>query len=445
MSDYHCQTPPPSQQALKHSLEAKPESRKAALKNTNYSQLFILAQCNRSPPSFEWEVEVFGWSDGTCPEPKPTCRRFKQNHLNSLTTHLVDAIDADCLMKPQKWFRCNNPRVQSQWLSTIFPRYIYSRRDYSFARSQYKALTVVEDDNIDTFRAGFFLPEKPALLPRRLFREIPAYERWFHHSPTRPNTSQLNTEYLAAHGADALVPLELTQAQPQTPQCNGLESHSDLSFRKFHAPLSLFLQWIREAESQSESPSRLYLAQCQLLDLPQILRDDFPTPSIVAKAGKGDVYDTNVWIGHPPTYTPLHRDPNPNLFVQLAGRKIVRLLAPRDGQVIFSHVRGQLGRSGNREAAVFRGEEMMQGRERALLEQAVWDDAESKKIDRAYEGFEAELEAGDGLFIPKGWWHSIKGMGESVTASVSVLMVSFDSVADIIRSIGGSVDSPKHI
>lgn len=336
---------------------------------------------------------------------------------------------------------CNNPRVQSQWLSALFPRFAYPRRDYSFTGSQYKFLTVLEDDNIDTFREEFFLPEKPALLPRQRFRDIPAYERWFHHSPTKPNTSQLNTEYLAAHSADALVPLELTQAQLRTPGRNELENDSGLSFRKFHAPLSLFLQWIREAESQSESSSRLYLAQCQLLDLPQVLRDDFPTPSIVAKAGKGDVYDTNVWIGHPPTYTPLHRDPNPNLFVQLAGRKVVRLLAPRDGQVVFSHVREQLGRSGSREAAVFRAEEMMQGRERALLEQAVWDDVESKKVERAYEGFEAELEAGDGLFIPKGWWHSIKGMGETVTASVSVLLVSLNSVADIVvRSIGGSVN-----
>lgn len=353
-------------------------------------------------------------------------RRFRQTHFNSFTTHLVGAIVANCLMKPQKWFMCNNPRVQSQWLSALFPRFAYPRRDYSFTGSQYKSLTVLEDDNIDTFREEFFLPEKPALLPRQRFRDIPAYERWFHHSPTKPNTSQLNTEYLAAHSADALVPLELTQALLRTPGRNKLENDSGLSFRKFHAPLSLFLQWIREAESQSESSSRLYLAQCQLLDLPQVLRDDFPTPSIVAKAGKGDVYDTNVWIGHPPTYTPLHRDPNPNLFVQLAGRKVVRLLAPRDGQVVFSHVREQLGRSGSREAAVFRAEEMMQGRERALLEQAVWDDVESKKVERAYEGFEAELEAGDGLFIPKGWWHSIKGMGETVTASVSVLLVSLN-------------------
>ncbi|KAL5000622.1 hypothetical protein BDV10DRAFT_183099 [Aspergillus recurvatus] len=316
-------------------------------------------------------------------------------------------------MKLQKWPVCCNLRSRVRWPSTVIPRSSKPRRYKSSAHSHYyKPLQILEDANIDIFREVFFIPELPVLLPRRSFRDLPAYERWFHNSATEP---QLNIEYLAAHGGDAFVPLELTQSE----QFKSNSETTELSFRKFHAPLNLFLRWIRRAESSSHTQSRLYLAQCQLLDLPQVLRDDFPTPTIVAKAGKGDVYDTNVWIGYPPTYTPLHRDPNPNMFVQLAGRKTVRLLAPQDGQVVFSHVQGRLGRSGSREAAAFRGEEMMQGQERALLEQAVWDDAENGQWGQGLEGFEAELDAGDGLFIPKGWWHSIKGMGESVTASVN--------------------------
>ncbi|KAL4755131.1 hypothetical protein BDW72DRAFT_54871 [Aspergillus terricola var. indicus] len=316
-------------------------------------------------------------------------------------------------MKPQKWLICSNLRVRLQWPSRVLPRSSHLRRFKSSAHSHYyKPIQVLGDANIETFREQFFIPELPVLLPRRSFRDFPAYERWFHHSATKP---KLNIEYLAAHGGDALVPLELTQVE----QSISKPEDPGFSFRRFHAPLSLFLQWIREAESSSQSQSRLYLAQCQLLDFPQILRDDFPTPTIVAKAGKGDVYDTNIWMGYPPTYTPLHRDPNPNLFVQLAGRKTVRLLGPRDGQAVFSYVRDKLGRSGSREAAAFRGEEMMQGRERALLEQAIWDDAGKEQSKQGSEGFEAELDAGDGLFIPKGWWHSIKGMGESVTASVN--------------------------
>ncbi|CAG8379896.1 unnamed protein product [Penicillium salamii] len=253
-------------------------------------------------------------------------------------------------------------------------------RSFSTTRLQYQPLHSLGND-LTTFQKQCFQPEQPAILPQA-FNDLPAMKQWF--SPG------LNTEYLRKHGGDAFVPLELTQSTPEGP-----------SFRSFHAPLSLFLDWM-----ESPTPSTLYLAQCQLLDLPPILRADFPTPSLVSHAGRGDIYDTNVWIGHPPTYTPLHRDPNPNLFVQLAGEKVVRLLAPNEGQAVFAGVRARLGKSGDRGAAAFRGEEMMQGGERALLDEVVWG---------SDGGFEARLGAGDGLFIPKGWWHSIKGVGEGVT------------------------------
>jgi hypothetical protein len=130
------------------------------------------------------------------------------------------------------------------------------------------------------------------------------------------------------------------------------------------------------------------------------------------KAGKGDVYETSIWLGQAPTYTPLHRDPNPNLFVQLAGKKTVRLFPPKVGSAIFALVQERIGGSGN---AVMRGEEMMMGAERAVLEEVVW----GGESVYAREAWQAELRAGDGLFIPKGWWHSIKGVGEGMTGSVN--------------------------
>ncbi|KAJ5949710.1 hypothetical protein N7454_001294 [Penicillium verhagenii] len=238
------------------------------------------------------------------------------------------------------------------------------------------------------------------------------------------STTRLNDDYLRIHAADAFVPLELTEKATQPPSTDRTGSEQKateaVSFRQFHAPLTLFLDWMRMAEMSPQS-ARLYLAQCQLMDLPPVLRDDFPTPTIVAQAGKGDVYDTNVWIGHPPTYTPLHRDPNPNLFVQLAGQKVVRLLAPAEGQALFSAVRRELGQSGGKEAAAIRGEEMMQGQERALLDEMVWGVSASAGSDSGHR-YEVHLEAGDGVFIPKGWWHSIKGIGEGVTASFTMLL-----------------------
>jgi hypothetical protein len=161
----------------------------------------------------------------------------------------------------------------------------------------------------------------------------------------------------------------------------------------------------------SESPQRLYLAQCQLGDLPHHLRKDVPTPDIVIKAGKGDVYDANLWMGIAPTYTPLHRDPNPNLFLQLAGKKVVKLFPPDVGASIFAEVQERLGRNAPN---AFRGEEMMQGAERELLEREIWGQNYSREDE-----FEAVVGHGEALFIPLGWWHSIKGVGKGVSASVN--------------------------
>lgn len=317
-------------------------------------------------------------------------------------------------MKLQKWLLTRyNPRVAS---ARALPVLNHQRFTSSATPStnRHRPLEPLQDGNIDYFREKCFVPGRPTILPRQFFRDIPAVERWFRPGTTQNDTPRLrlNIEYLEQHGPNAFVPLELTQ--PSTSE----STNSELSFRQFHAPLSLFLQWMQTAETNPQQSTRLYLAQCQLSDLPQILRDDFPVPNIVTRAGRGDVYDANVWIGHPPTYTPLHRDPNPNLFVQMAGGKVVRLVSPDDGLGLFATVRRQLGRSGNREAAAIRGEEMMQGPERALLEKVVWGDADTQDSDK--EWYEVCLGPGDGLFIPKGWWHSIKGVGEGVTASVSL-------------------------
>lgn len=335
-------------------------------------------------------------------------------------------------MKLQPWMHINRVvrRLSCPWSPEFLQPACCSRKLSNSSTRPYRTLEPPPNLDVEIFRQRYFGPEHPVVLPRSQFRDLPAVRNWFEStSPqstatTRPQT-RLNLEYLQKHGADAFVPLELTELAESNSSGNdnGNPSQSDsakdvVSFRQFHAPLTLFLEWMRTAETSPQS-TRLYLAQCQLLDLPPVLRDDFPTPDLIAKAGKGDIYDTNVWIGRPPTYTPLHRDPNPNLFVQLAGKKVVRLLAPTEGQALFSSIRRQLGKSGGKDAAAIRGEEMMQGQERALLDERVWGDSASCSVG---SGYVAHLEAGDGLFIPKGWWHSIKGVGEGVTASVSALV-----------------------
>lgn len=86
---------------------------------------------------------------------------------------------------------------------------------------------------------------------------------------------------------------------------------------------------------------------------------------------------------------------------------------PHVGLSIFDAVQERVGGVGK---ANLRGVEMMEGAEREALEDEVWkhDDA------RAGGCWDAQVGVGDALFIPKGWWHSIKSVhGEGVIGSVN--------------------------
>lgn len=280
--------------------------------------------------------------------------------------------------------------------------------------------------DVDEFRRLTFLPQKPCRLPQDSGNTPLAASQWFRENQ-EVASGLLGTDETSrifeVHEAfwdeyrDALVPLELTV----------WNEDGSPSFERSEAPLRILLDHLSSTASPTESTTAasVYLAQCPLPSLPQVFRDALPTPRLVMEAGKGDVYDSSLWLGRAPTYTPLHRDPNPNLFVQLAGRKMVRMMPPQVGDLVFQKVQQAMhehGRPG------IRGEEMMVGRERRILEQGIWPTSESKSDDATVAeintamhkfGQEAEIRAGEALFIPRGWWHSLKSTGRGVSASAN--------------------------
>jgi hypothetical protein len=293
--------------------------------------------------------------------------------------------------------------------------------------------------DLPEFRQRAFIPEEPILITCKSDTKtysadiglsgLPAAVKWFEStesgSPSQDST--LSLHYLSPFGATVL-PYEfivdsnksftnlVDNGAQRRSSDGGMQDTSkilseltkcspDGSFHRFNSPLSLFLQACR-----FETAPRLYIAQAQIADLPKELQDDLPTPILVKEAGKGDVYDSNIWMGIPPTYTPLHKDPNPNLFVQLAGSKSVRVFRPNVGSAMYREVQQRIGQAAS---SSFRGEEMMEGPERHALDESVWG-----RYLQA-EGYEVVVSPGDALFIPKGWWHSIKSIGIGVTASVN--------------------------
>jgi hypothetical protein len=199
-----------------------------------------------------------------------------------------------------------------------------------------------------------------ALSPARFknaFREYPALQKWLvRYQPAKKEAvpePALNKQYLGLFGS-TLVPLERTTTNRM------LES----TFDRFEAPFKVLLHEVSQPGYQPRE--QLYLAQHNLSDLPKQMQEDCPTPELIKHLGKGDIYASSLWMGRAPTVTPLHRDPNPNLFVQLNGKKMVRLFPPDIGRAMYEQIRAKIGKDGGN--ASFRGEEMMQGEEKKALE-----------------------------------------------------------------------------
>ena len=272
----------------------------------------------------------------------------------------------------------------------------------------WQLLPLIPQPTVANFRKDAFIPSKPVHFKVQDFDiSIPAARKWFSTSNQGESSLSLNYDYLAPFGGSP-VPMELTSD----------ESETEIKFKRAEAPLDVFLDFCRLAlNAPTPLLSRLYLAQASLSRLPETLQQDLPPPKIVLEVGAGDVYDANVWMGLAPTYTPLHRDPNPNLFIQLAGTKRARILPPAQGDHVFAHTQAVLQKGGS---SVFRGDEMMEGGERKLLEETIWTEkSHNLPHDVIKAGYEIEVKAGQAVFIPQGWWHSIKGMGSGMTASVN--------------------------
>ncbi|KAI1777390.1 Clavaminate synthase-like protein [Hypoxylon cercidicola] len=302
--------------------------------------------------------------------------------------------------------------------------------------------TVVGKLDINTFRRAAWIPETPLLL--RAFHSLPAMNNWFQNSAgsspvsfspsmkpyedtilpyeftvswssDKPNPNDgVLTEYLnwlreSSEYRESYLPALIEAVTQSSDRAENPNNPS--SFQQFDAPLSLIMsacQFNLTRNNSAERIKRIYVAQSSLSNLPQPLSRDLPTPDIVRHTGKGDIYSSSIWLGLQPTYTPLHRDPNPNLFCQLVGSKRIRLMTPDRGDEIYARVRRELGSHGS---SRFRGPEMMGGRERELLHSAVW---EGETVS------EVSLSLGDALFIPTGWWHSVASDGTDGELNSSV-------------------------
>jgi hypothetical protein len=144
-------------------------------------------------------------------------------------------------------------------------------------------------------------------------------------------------------------------------------------------------------------PYRIYMAQFPLFEKIPELRNDILTDQVNRILAEGEVYSTSTWIGKQ-SLTPLHHDPRAltNLFVQVCGRKEVRMFPP---EILKTYLKLGEGTAGNTSSL------------------DVWGD---ENVGEGLQGgLEGIVEAGDGLIIPREWWHSLRSTQEELCISVN--------------------------
>lgn len=179
-----------------------------------------------------------------------------------------------------------------------------------------------------------------------------------------------------------------------------------------------------------------YLAQHPLLTQIPTLRADIAIPDlcytspplnpfhsrgpVAAEEGADDEPRLNAWFGPAGTITPLHTDPYHNLFVQVVGRKYVRLYGPGLGERMRPRGREDGVDMSNTSRWDVGVEEGWDARPLSEGEGSDADGEEGEGVPAAFKDMpylDCILGPEDTLYVPVGWWHYVRSL--SVSFSVS--------------------------
>ncbi|KAL0481916.1 lysine-specific demethylase [Acrasis kona] len=190
----------------------------------------------------------------------------------------------------------------------------------------------------------------------------------------------LGSAFVREYG-DYLVPIEIGSG------------YSSADFEQVHIPLRDYIEY----GALKESDKIYYLAQHSLFDQIPKASEQIITPEYI-NAGKGDLYNKNFWLGPKGTKSPLHMDPHHNIFCQVYGRKYVKLYPNTSPDENFYRFK----------------DFHLRNTSQVDVEDV---DLVNFPLFPKNDFYEEEVNSGEMLFIPKGFWHFVKSKEPSMSVN----------------------------
>lgn len=222
---------------------------------------------------------------------------------------------------------------------------------------------------------SIYAAQSPLLL-KGLCRTWRAYSKWS------------DPEYLKSVAGQAVVPVEMggSYIDPDMQQ-ELVEFAGFIDFQSAHK---------HQTHSATETRVYAYLAQYDIRSIPA-LSQDYSAPALT-RTGDSSLYKVNLWMGSTDTYSPSHYDPFQNILCQVYGTKRVILHDPRFSEQLYPHHRD------------------LKLKNTSQVDVETPDLTKFPKFSDCY-GLVANLEPGDGLFIPLRWWHFCKATSASCSVN----------------------------
>ena len=166
----------------------------------------------------------------------------------------------------------------------------------------------------------------------------------------------------------------------------------------------------------------MYMAQN---DIPPSLLPDVSIPGFCSdgqyQIGQGKLYNTMIWIGPRDCVSRLHYDPLDNMFLQIIGTKRVYLVDPTVSTDLL-YVDTSLYQQHNMSSIENMDDELeLLSRDQTTKE---WKTKQIHVVESQYPNllqiptiYETTLYAGDVLFIPSKWWHTVRSLEYSISVN----------------------------